>query len=121
MRTETLLIYLRSLLPQLIFKWSQDGSNHPRFDEKELLNLKVPEILLEHQEEIFNLVQSSVKNRQQAKKLLEVAKRAVEIAIETDERAAMAYFRSDKPRFVTPEITFTGRGKVGSRNNHRNR
>jgi hypothetical protein len=91
MRTETLLIYLRSLLPQLIFKWSQDGSNHPRFDEKELLNLKVPETLLEHQEEIFNLVQSSVKNRQQAKKLLEVAKRAVEIAIETDERAAMAY------------------------------
>ncbi len=91
MRTETLLIYLRSLLPQLIFKWSQDGSNHPRFDEKELLNLKVPEVLLEHQEEIFNLVQSSVINRQQAKKLLEVAKRAVEIAIESDERAAMIY------------------------------
>ncbi len=42
MNIETLMVYLRSILPQTIFKWSQDGSNHPRFDEKELLNLSRP-------------------------------------------------------------------------------
>ncbi|MBK9617408.1 MAG: hypothetical protein IPO35_18630 [Uliginosibacterium sp.] len=41
---EALLIYLRSRLPQIVFKWSQDGSNHPRFDERELLNLPLPRI-----------------------------------------------------------------------------
>ena len=43
---EALMVYLRSALPQLIFKWSQDGSNHPRFDERELLRLPIPRALI---------------------------------------------------------------------------
>jgi type I restriction enzyme S subunit len=95
-RIETLLVYLRSTLPQLIFKWSQDGSNHPRFNEKELLNLRVPDIIIEHEDEIVEKVQSAIRSRRRATELLEAAKRAVEIAIEDSERAALAYLESVK-------------------------
>ena len=88
---EALLVYLRSELPQLVFKWSQDGSNHPRFDEGELLRLPVPKALIARGEEFVAAVQSMITLRERSKQLLEAAKRAVEIAIEQDEAAGMAY------------------------------
>jgi fido (protein-threonine AMPylation protein) len=91
MRVEALLVYLRSTLPQLIFKWSQDGSNHPRFDEKELLNLRVPDIVLAEQDHLAEMLQSSIHARRRAVELLDAAKRAVEIAIEDSEAAALAW------------------------------
>ena len=96
---EALLVYLRSTLPQLIFKWSQDGSNHPRFDEKELLNLHVPDIVASISQELSDSVNAATRARQRATELLEAAKRAVEIAIEDSETAALAYLKSieEKP------------------------
>lgn len=91
---EALLVYLRSTLPQLIFKWSQDGSNHPRFDEKELLNLHVPDIVASISEELSDSVKAATRARQHATELLEAAKRAVEIAIEDSEAAALAYLET---------------------------
>lgn len=88
---EALLIYLRSTLPQLVFKWSQDGSNHPRFDEQELLRLPIPKALIAHANDYIVAVQSMISARQRATQLLEAAKRAVEIAIENSESAALAY------------------------------
>ena len=88
---ECLLVYLRSTLPQLIFKWSQDGSNHPRFDEKELLNLPVPRVLLSGQDTYATAIQNMIKERQRSARLLNAAKHAVEIAIEDSESAALAF------------------------------
>lgn len=88
---EALLVYLRSELPQLVFKWSQDGSNHPRFDEGELLRLPVPKALIARGGEFVAAVQSMITLQERSKQLLEAAKRAVEIAIEQDETAGMAY------------------------------
>lgn len=91
---ECLLIYLRSSLPQLIFKWSQDGSNHPRFDERELLNLPVPRLLLSKQSTYVTEIQNMIEERQRSARLLDAAKRAVEIAIEDSESAALAFLDS---------------------------
>lgn len=91
---EALLVYLRSTLPQLIFKWSQDGSNHPRFDEKELLNLHVPDIVTSISQELSDCVKAATNARQRATELLEAAKRAVEIAIEDSESSALAYLHT---------------------------
>jgi type I restriction enzyme S subunit len=91
---EALLVYLRSTLPQLIFKWSQDGSNHPRFDEKELLNLHVPDIVASISQELSDSVKAATRARQHAAELLDAAKRAVEIAIEKDEKSALAYLEA---------------------------
>ena len=88
---EALLIYLRSRLPQIVFKWSQDGSNHPRFDESELLNLPVPRALIANQAFYETAIHQMVSHRQHAARLLDAAKRAVEIAIEDSEAAALAY------------------------------
>lgn len=85
------MIYLRSALPQLVFKWSQEGSNHPRFDEKELLRLPVPRLLIQQADEYVTAVRSSIAKRERATQLIEAAKRAVEIAIEDSEAAALAY------------------------------
>lgn len=94
---EALLIYLRSRLPQLVFKWSQDGSNHPRFDERELLNLPVPRALITDQATYQTAVRQMVKQRQRATRLLDAAKRAVEIAIEDSEVSALAYLAAANP------------------------
>ncbi|HAS3567707.1 TPA: hypothetical protein I6203_002450 [Vibrio cholerae] len=90
---EALLIYLRSQLPQIVFKWSQDGSNHPRFDENELLNIPIPRALISNQENYVKAMQEMISQRQLAASLLEAAKRSVEIAIEDSEAAALAYLQ----------------------------
>ena len=94
---EALLVYLRLRLPQIVFKWSQDGSNHPRFDERELLNLPVPRALIAGQATYEAAVREMVTQRQRATRLLDAAKRAVEIAIEDSEAAALAYLTAANP------------------------
>jgi isocitrate lyase len=79
------------MLPQLVFKWSQDGSNHPRFDERELLNLRVPDIVVAQQDCIAEMLESSIRERRRATELLDAIKRAVEIAIESDEASAIEF------------------------------
>lgn len=95
---EALMIFLRSALPQTVFKWSQDGSNHPRFDEKELLGLPVPRALIQQANEYVVAVRSVIAKRKRATELLDTAKRAVEIAIEDSEAAAIAYLDTHAER-----------------------
>ena len=78
---ETLLVYLRSRYVQTVLKWSQGGSNHPRFHEDELMNLRIPEVVREHQGAIKAKVEASIGARRRARVLLEEAKTMVEQAI----------------------------------------
>lgn len=80
-RVEALLVYLRSKYVQTVLKWCQDGSNHPRFDEMELLSLRVPDVVRDHQDEITAKVQASIQARRDAQRLLDEAKAMVENAI----------------------------------------
>ncbi len=97
---EAVLIYLRSHLPQIVFKWSRDGSNHPRSDERELLNLPVPRALITGQATYQAAVRQMVTQRQRATRFLDAAKRAVEIAIEDSEAAALAHLAAANPPAV---------------------
>lgn len=85
-RVEALLVYLRSKYIQTVLKWCQDGSNHPRFGEKELLGLRVPDVVRDRQDEIAAKVQASIDARREARRLLDGANAMVEKAIlgETD-------------------------------------
>ena len=80
-RVEALLVYLRSKYVQTVLKWCQDGSNHPRFREGELLNLRIPDVVRDHQDEIVVKVQASIQARREARRLLDEAKAIVEKAI----------------------------------------
>jgi type I restriction enzyme S subunit len=78
---ETILVYLRCPLVQTILKWSQDGSNHPRFDEDDLMVLPVPDKLREVSPKIERHVQAAIACRQEAARLLANAKTIVQKAI----------------------------------------
>ena len=88
---ETLMVFLRSAPVQTILKWCQDGSQHPRFSEGDLLSIPVPDAVGTVSDQITQIVQDGFTARHRARKLLETAKRAVEIAIEDGEPAAMAF------------------------------
>lgn len=88
---ETLMVFLHSAPVQTILKWCQDGSQHPRFSESDLMSIPVPDAVAQISVQITKTVQDGFSGRHRARKLLEVAKRAVDIAIEDGEPAAMRY------------------------------
>jgi restriction endonuclease S subunit len=75
---ETLMVYLRCPLVQTVLKWSQDGSNHPRFNADDLLAIPVPDAVLQSQSKIDALVKKSREQRSESLKLLALAKQTVE-------------------------------------------
>jgi restriction endonuclease S subunit len=79
---EALLVYLRSPYVQTILKWCQDGSNHPRFDEKELLAIPIPAKIAKIQDHLAARVKDAIAARRESRRILDTAKRAVEMAIE---------------------------------------
>ncbi len=79
---EVLAVYLRSEPVQIILKWSQDGSNHPRFQEEELLAIKLPDRVIKVQNRIRDLIGAGIRADHEAKRLLAEAKAEVELLIE---------------------------------------
>lgn len=88
---ETLMIFLRSYPVQTILKWCQDGSQHPRFSERDLLAIPLPDAVADASALIEPIVQAAFAARAKSRALLSAAKRAVEIAIQESETAALTY------------------------------
>ena len=57
---ETTLLYLRSTPIQIVLEWSQDGSNHPRFDPRVVLDLPVPSALIQADAILAERVRESI-------------------------------------------------------------
>ena len=89
--SETLLVLFKSELMQNILKQNCSGTILTAINKNEFLNLPLPLIANDIQKEISDLVQESFRLKRQSEKLLQVAKRAVEIAIEQDEDTAMDF------------------------------
>jgi type I restriction enzyme M protein len=87
----TLLTFLRSQPVQTILKWCQDGSQHPRFSEKDLLSIPLPDAVAAASPCIEALVDDALSARDQERKLIAAAKRAVEIAAEESDGAATRF------------------------------
>lgn len=75
---ETLMVFLRCPLVQTILKWSQDGSNHPRFATEDLLAIPVPDAVFRVQQKIDVLVKDAIEARRESARLLNQAKKTVE-------------------------------------------
>ena len=86
----TLLAFLRSSPIQTILKWSQDGSHHPRYDDDDLLAIPVPDTVCDASSAVAAHIEGALKLREDARDRLASARRAVELAIEGSDRAAMA-------------------------------
>jgi hypothetical protein len=75
---ETLMVFLRCPLVQTVLKWSQDGSNHPRFAEEDLLAIPIPDAVLSVQKKIDALVREAIEARRESTRLLNQAKKTIE-------------------------------------------
>jgi len=95
-KSETLQIFLRTkLFSDLLLKFNC-GTSYPVIKDEDILNLDIPIISPETQTQIAEKIQTSFTLRQQSEKLLERAKRAVEIAIEESEGTAMDYINKQE-------------------------
>jgi restriction endonuclease S subunit len=88
---EVLLVYLRLPAVCELMDLHTSASLYPAISEKDLLNLPIPKIPNDVQRKISTLVRQSFNLKAQSEGLLVAAKRALEIAIEQDEAAGMAY------------------------------
>jgi len=87
-----LSVYLNSIAGKYqVDKYFKGSSGQIELYPKDIDNFYIPLINEDTQTQIADLVQQSFALKAESERLLEMAKRAVEIAIETDEQAAMAY------------------------------
>ena len=94
LNSEILLVFLKSSVGQLQLKKGCSGTILTAINKEEFNKIAVPIIRAEKQIEIQQKVVESSNLRKRAKDLLEHAKRAVEMAIEQDEGAAIAWLES---------------------------
>ena len=89
--SEVLKVLLRTNeYKELLLKFNV-GTSYPVIKDIDVLNLPIPIISKEIQEVITSKIQLSSKLKKQSEYLLEVAKKAVEIAIEENETIALTY------------------------------
>lgn len=93
--SETLLVLFKSTLMQNLLKQGCSGTILTAINKTEFQNIPVPIIESGAQTEIAALVKESFSLKAESERLLDVAKRAVEIAIEQDEGAGMAYIEAN--------------------------
>jgi hypothetical protein len=90
---ELLQVFLRSQPVQTILRYCQEGNQHPRFSESNLLEIPFPDLLMEHGDAIVSQVRQAHATRHEAQALLTRAKRAVEVAIEEGEAKGLAVLK----------------------------
>jgi restriction endonuclease S subunit len=90
---EVLLIMSKTAILQLQLKKRCSGTILTAVPKESLRDIIMPLLPLSIQQKIASLVQQSHEARKKAKELLEIAKRAVEIAIEESEEKAQEYIQ----------------------------
>jgi len=92
---ETLFVFLRTDIFSLWSYKFYTGTSYPTLTDEDILNLPIPLISPEIQQKISQLIQQSFKARENSKKLLEIATKTVEIAIEKNEKEALEYMKQE--------------------------
>lgn len=94
---EVLLTYLRLPVVCELMDLHTSATMYPAISEADLLALPIPAIASDIQAQVQADVRQAAQARQHATRLLDAAKRAVEIAIEDSEAAALAYLQAVIP------------------------
>ena len=94
--TQVLQVLLRThIYKELLLKYNV-GTQYPVIKDDDVVNLMIPIIDSTIQTEIEEKIKESLKLKEESKHLLEVAKRAVEMAIEDGEDFATKYILANK-------------------------
>ena len=89
--SETLKVLLRTRIYRDWMLKFNIGTQYPVIRDEDILNMPIPRIDEKTQTKISKFIQQSFAHKIESERLLDVAKRAVEIAIEQDENAGMSY------------------------------
>jgi len=89
--SEVLLVLSKTIVLQSQLKKKCSGTILTAVPKESLRDIIIPILPLSTQQKIASLVQQSHEARKRAKELIEIAKRAVEIAIEEEEQEALSY------------------------------
>jgi type I restriction enzyme S subunit len=92
---ETLKVLLRT---QMYREWLLKfniGTQYPVIRDEDILNLPIPRINEAIQRKMAFLVKESFSLKDESDRIMEVAKRAVEVAIESNEIAGLAYIEAN--------------------------
>ena len=93
---EVLKVLLRSkVYKDWLLKFNV-GTSYPVIKDADVLNLPIPFVKKEKQQQIADLIEKSFSLKKQSEHLLVVAKKAVEIAIEENEEIALNFINSQK-------------------------
>ena len=93
---EVLLVLSKTIVLQSQLKKKCSGTILSAIPKESLRDIVIPLLPLPTQQNIASLVQKSHEARKKAKELLELAKRAVEIAIEKNEEEALKYLQIEE-------------------------
>ena len=93
--SETLLVLFKSAPIQALLKQRCSGTILSAISKDELLSMPLPRIDTDVQESIAKKVQESFALRRKSKELLEIAKQAVEMAIEQGEKLALEWIKEN--------------------------
>ena len=92
---EVLKVLLRSkVYKDWLLKFNV-GTSYPVIKDADVLNLPIPFVKKEKQQQIADLIEKSFSLKKQSEHLLVVAKKAVEIAIEENEENALEYIKTE--------------------------
>lgn len=94
--SETLLVLFKSELMQNLLKQNCSGTILTSLNKDDFLNIPIPLIDNEVQKNIKNSIKESFALKKQSEHLLEVAKRAVEIAIEEGEDKGLEFIKNNQ-------------------------
>jgi len=92
---EILLLLFKSNSYQELLKGRCNGTILTAISKDELKTIPIPILPIEEQEKLKAQIQESFKLRQESSRLIELAKQAVEIAIEKDEAAGIAFLEGE--------------------------
>jgi restriction endonuclease S subunit len=90
---DTLVLVINSIIGTMQLERIGTGGVQTNISSNDIFKIKIPGINADLQNQISNKVEQSASKRDQSKRLLETAKRAVEMAIEEDEQAALEWTR----------------------------
>lgn len=93
--SETLLVLLKSPVGQLQLRKSCSGTILAAINNEEFKRIILPDILTEIQDEIKQKISEMYKAKSASKKLLNIAKRGVEMAIEQNEEEATRWLNEE--------------------------
>jgi restriction endonuclease S subunit len=91
-----LTLVLNSKLTQMQAERDAGGSIIQHWRPDEIKQVLIPILPLDIQKDLVKQIQQSFKLRQESTKLIDIAKQAVEIAIEQNENAAMKFIKDNK-------------------------